>query len=327
VQICYILRHPEPHFYSIERLCHVLANEIQQQADVCTYTLPYASSALGAAANLLCLPKTRDTIYHVIGDAHYAALALPKARTVVTFHDAVLLHRLSGLKRRLLLEYSYRRPMRRARVVTTVSEFAKSELEKMCGDLALAVHVVHNPADPAFVWVEPESHRARPRILQVGTAAHKNVDVVIQALAGMECDLHIVGSPDVRLVQLARELGVRVEWHMRVTDQELVDLYATSTLVTFASSYEGFGLPILEAQAVGRPVIASRCCSLPEVAGDAALFVTPGNAAELRSAIQRLLGEPALVEKLVEKGRQNVTRFSHQRIASEYLALYQSLLN
>lgn len=327
VQVCYILRHPEPHFYSIERLCHVLASEMQRKVDVRTHTLPFASSILGAPANLFRLPKTPGTIYHVIGDVYYTALALPKERTVVTFHDAVLLHRLSGLKRYLLLEYSYRRPLQRAGAVTTVSQFAKSELARACGDLARPVHVVPNPVDPAFDWVEPPPRRARPCVLQVGSAAHKNLDVVIRALAGLNCDLEIVGLPEARFSKLARELSVPIRWHASVTDRELLDLYAAATLVTFASSYEGFGLPILEAQAVGRPVITSRCCSLPEVAGDGALFVEPRNVFELRSAIQRLLGDPALVLELVERGRRNVQRFSRERIVAQYFALYESLLN
>ena len=327
MRICYILRHPEPHFHSMERLCYVLTSEMQRKAEVRTHTLPFASSMLGAPANLFCLPRTPDMIYHVIGDVYYAALALPRERTVVTFHDAVSIHRFSGLKRHLLLEYSYRRPLRRAAAVTTVSEFAKSELENVCGNVERAIRVVHNPADPAFTWVAPKPHSARPVVLQVGSAPNKRVDVLIKALVGIDCQLHVVGRSDETLARLAGQCGVRIVWHSSVADQELPGLYAAATLVTFASSYEGFGLPILEAQAVGRPVITSRCCSLPEVAGDGALFVEPGNVSELRSAILRLLYEPSIAQRLVERGVRNVARFSLERIAAEYLALYESLLN
>ncbi len=327
MQVCYILRHPEAHFHSIERLCHVLTSAMQNQAEVSTYTMPFASSILGAPANLLRLPRLPNTIYHIIGDVYYAALALPLERTVVTYHDAVVLRRLSGLKRRLVLEYSYRKPIEGAGAVTTISQFAKSELEKTCGGLNRQVHVVHNPADPIFTGIASHPAKGRPRILQVGSIPHKKVDIVIKALAGIDCDLHIVGCPERHLSELAAALGVRVEWHTGVEDRELVDLYATATLVTFASAYEGFGLPIIEAQAVGCPVITSTCCSLPEVAGDGALFVEPGNVKALSSAVRRVLGDPALRNCLVERGRRNVERFNVQRIAAEYLAVYQSLLN
>ena len=327
MQVCYILRHPEAHFYSIERLCHVLSGAMREHAEVSTYTMPFSSSVLGAPANLLRLPRRQNTIYHVIGDVHYAALALPRARTVVTYHDAVLLRRLAGLKRHLLLEYSYRKPIECAGAVTTISQFAKSELENACGGLGRPVHVVHNPADPVFAGVESRPAKGRPRILQVGCTRQKNVDVVIEALAGVDCDLHIVGIPERRLTQLAERYGVRAQWHTGVEDRELVELYASATLVTFASAYEGFGLPIIEAQAVGCPVITSTCCSLPEVAGDGALFVEAGSVSELRYAVRRLLDDPGLRSKLIDRGRQNVARFNLRTIAAKYLAIYESLLN
>jgi glycosyltransferase involved in cell wall biosynthesis len=327
MHVCYILRHPETHFYSIERLCHVLAGAMRNQAEVSTYTMPFASSVLGAPANLLRLPRMRNTVYHIIGDVHYAALALPRERTVVTYHDTVLLHRLSGLKRHLVLEYSYRKPMERAGAVTTISRFAKSELEIACGGLGRPVHVVHNPADPVFSGTESRPAKGRPRILQVGSLPHKNADIVIAALAGIDCELHIVGCPEKQLRELASTLRVRVEWHTGVGDRELADLYAGATLVTFASAYEGFGFPIIEAQAVGCPVITSTCCSLPEVAGDGALFVEPGNVIALRSAVRRVLDDSALRSCLIERGRRNVERFNVRTIAAEYVAIYESLLN
>jgi len=117
---------------------------------------------------------------------------------VVTFHDTVSLHRLVGLKRHLVLEYSYRKPIERAGAVTTISQFAKSELDSACGGLDRPVHVVHNPADPVFLSVESKHEKvpritngilnvtvnrkairtgpgtSRPSILQVGSLPHKN---------------------------------------------------------------------------------------------------------------------------------------------------------
>jgi glycosyltransferase involved in cell wall biosynthesis len=327
MQVCYILRHPESFFFSIERLCRVLAGEVQKEATVEYFTMPFSSSMLGAPANLAALPKGKNTIYHIVGDVYYASLGLPRERTVVTYHDAVLLHRFSGLKKRILLEYSYRKPIARAGAVTVVSEFSKTELDKACGGLSRPVQVIHNPVDPIFSESTPINANGRPRVLQVGVTRHKNVDVTIQAMAGLDCELHVVGHPDASLTELAGRNSVPIEWHTGVTEQQLVDLYASATLVAFASSYEGFGLPIIEAQAVGRPVITSRCCSLPEVAGDGALFVEPGNVQELRAAIRQLLDDPDLRDLLVERGRRNVERFSLSRIAAEYLAVYRSLLN
>ncbi len=93
--------------------------------------------------------------------------------------------------------------------------------------------------------------------------------------------------------------------HLQSEDRELVDLYAAATLVTFASAYEGFGLPVIEAQAVGCPVITSTCCSLPEVAGDGALFVEPGDvsALRLRRSVD-VLGRARASERLPDRAGQ-----------------------
>jgi glycosyltransferase involved in cell wall biosynthesis len=327
MQICYILRHPETFFFSIERLCHVLAGEIRKTATVQYFTMPFSSSVLGAPANLTRLPRSKDTVYHIIGDVYYASLGLPKERTVITYHDAVLLHRLSGWKRRILLEYSYRKPVQRAGAITTVSHFSKAELENVCGGFSRPVHVIHNPVDPIFFRAIRNVPRGKPRILQVGTAPNKNVDVTIRALAGLESELHVVGRPEPHLVELARKERVSVQWHTGIDERKLVDLYASATLVTFASGYEGFGLPIIEAHAVGCPVITSTCCSLPEVAGDGALFVKPGDVDDLRAALVRMLGDSELRASLVERGRRNVERFGLARIAAQYRGVYESLCN
>jgi glycosyltransferase involved in cell wall biosynthesis len=96
-------------------------------------------------------------------------------------------------------------------------------------------------------------------------------------------------------------------------------------MVVFASLYEGFGLPILEAQAVGRPVITSNFGAMREAAGDGALFVDPYSVQEIRAAILRIKNEPALREELVRKGRENVERFRADAIALKYAEIYRAV--
>jgi glycosyltransferase involved in cell wall biosynthesis len=121
-----------------------------------------------------------------------------------------------------------------------------------------------------------------------------------------------VGNPE------ARELG-------RLTDEELVAAYQRCDMVVFASLYEGFGLPILEAQATGRPVITSNFGAMREAAGDGALLVDPYSVDEIRAAILRIKNEPALREELVRKGRENVERFRAPVVAARYAELYRQI--
>lgn len=96
-------------------------------------------------------------------------------------------------------------------------------------------------------------------------------------------------------------------------------------MVVFASLYEGFGLPILEAQAMGRPVITSNFGAMKEAAGEGALFVDPYSVESIRAAILRIKNEPRLREELVRKGLENVERFRPVAIAERYAEIYRAL--
>jgi glycosyltransferase involved in cell wall biosynthesis len=96
-------------------------------------------------------------------------------------------------------------------------------------------------------------------------------------------------------------------------------------MVVFASLYEGFGLPILEAQAIGRPVITSNFGAMREAAGDGALLVDPYSVDEIRAAILRIKNEPAVREELVRKGRGNAEKFRAGLVAACYAELYRGL--
>jgi glycosyltransferase involved in cell wall biosynthesis len=96
-------------------------------------------------------------------------------------------------------------------------------------------------------------------------------------------------------------------------------------IIALASSYEGFGMPILEGQAVGRPVITSNILSMPEVAGNAACLVDPYDPSSIRQGILKIIQDAAYRDELVRKGFANVKRFDPQVIALQYLDLYKKV--
>jgi glycosyltransferase involved in cell wall biosynthesis len=93
----------------------------------------------------------------------------------------------------------------------------------------------------------------------------------------------------------------------------------------FASLYEGFGLPILEANAVGRPVITSKLYSMPEVGGNAACYVDPYDSADIRAAVSKLIEDSQYRDQLVVNGFRNVERFRPEVVATQYANLYRKL--
>ena len=364
--------------------------------------------------------QTAD-VHHIVGDSHYLAFGLPPEKTVLTIHDCGALNRLSGWKRALLKYVWFTGPMRRAAVVTTISQASKDELRKWVGPLADKVVVVPDCVFGEFAYDPKPFNEECPVVLQVGTKWNKNVERVMETVVGTGCRLEIVGTLrrdqetkrlrdeeqeqsgvrgqgtgggsmqkatqgnfshsrpqgdsvrrsrgqidagtkgfshgltqiDTDGVRTAAPTGLRGECsrrgtpgdrnsppegkateqlgHSRVhelgrlTDRELVEAYRRCDMVVFASLYEGFGLPILEAQAMGRPVITSNFGAMREAAGEGALLVDPYSVEAIREAVLRITREPALREDLIAKGRENAERFRAEAVAARYAELYRRL--
>ena len=108
-----------------------------------------------------------------------------------------------------------------------------------------------------------------------------------------------------------------------VDDAKLASLYADALFLVMPSLYEGFGLPIVEANSFGVPVLTSNCSSMPEVAGEAAILVDPLDELSISSGLTKLLNNGEFRGKLTEKVRQNSKRFSWQKAAEETLMVFE----
>jgi glycosyltransferase involved in cell wall biosynthesis len=176
----------------------------------------------------------------------------------------------------------------------------------------------------------------RPLVLSLSAKRpHKNLPRLLRAVAGLAPDrrpsLVVPGYPtphERELRQLAAELGIgdRVRLPGWLPAEDLEGLYAAATCVVFASLYEGFGLPVLEAMARGVPVACSDRSSLPEVAGDAALLFDPEDIEAIRVSVERLLRDRELRARLSEAGRQRATTFTWRRTAELTAASYERAL-
>ncbi len=326
LEVVLLIRPRNERAYSIEAVFDTVATHMPQDVRARVVVSPHPSKGLLPRLRGMwhAARATRDAdVVHMTGDAHYLVFLLPRRRTVLTVHDCEFLERARGLKRFLLWLIWLRLPAWRVAAITAVSQESRAQLLRWLRIDPKRVTVIDNPLSKTLSRYERPFDSNRPRLLMIGTAPHKNIDRVAQALSGMTVVLEVIGRlPEDRLARL-RACGLEVETHHDLTDAELAESYARADILMFPSLTEGFGLPILEAQAVGRPVITSDRAPMRDVAGEAALLVDPEDAGAIRAAVERLIDQPDLRTRLVEAGFDNVTRFAPAATAESYAMLYR----
>jgi glycosyltransferase involved in cell wall biosynthesis len=217
-----------------------------------------------------------------------------------------------------------------------ISEFTKSRLWAIGRVDPGKVKVIPNCVSSEFVampkpWpASTQGHgqltQGKVRVLLVGTTDNKNLTRVVEACSGLGVLLCILGRPtEAQRTQLAA-LGVQHEIHHGLSTQEVVALYQSCDLVCFVSTYEGFGMPILEAQAIGRPVLTSDLSPMREVAGEGALKVDPLVVSAIRDGLRRILNDNNLRSALIGLGFENVKKFSAETVAMQYAEIYREVL-
>lgn len=243
---------------------------------------------------------------------------LVKRRQAVTFFDATPF-RFSSTYRKAFVVYYFVALFllsRTVRRVATISDFSRSELADVlridpsritvvpCASSAIASA---EPVEPDLPGIGDDAY------LVVGTfARHKNLLEPVRAIAASGRTVVVVGAAADDKVYARAETGFGdgVIVAPRLSDPELAWLYRRAKALVFPSLYEGFGLPVLEAQIVGCPVIASDAASIPEVGGDAALYFDPHSVENLLAVVENFENTPGLREELISRGFKNVFRYS-----------------
>jgi glycosyltransferase involved in cell wall biosynthesis len=232
--------------------------------------------------------------------------------------------------------------------IIAVSQNTKEDIIRLLGVPENKITVIYEAANPIYRPVEDEGELRRVRkkyhiagdfILFVSTIEpRKNLPTLLRAFRQLLDDY----KPEVRLVVAGRrgwlfeevfslieelKLSEDVLFLGRVPLEDLPPLYTAARLCAYPSTYEGFGLPPLEAMACGTPVVTSNVSSLPEVVADAALLVAPDDVPGLTVALWRGLTDESQRAELVEKGFRRTKCFSWEKAARQTLAVYQSLVS
>lgn len=318
-----VFRDPSRGLTSVEELYRNLEVEWNGQWEIHHY---YYDDKKSWLQNTRFIMQLQPDIVHITSDVYCILPLLGRTRKIMTIHDIGRYNELKGIRKSAYMWIYSRLPLIFADKVIVVSDFTKNEvLGKVRFGASKKTIRIHNPVPRLFKPATKKQHD-KPVLLQVGTLHNKNVERVIEALDGVHCKLKIIGRLTPQQVTLLTKHHIDFENVYGISYQEVYNYYVASDIVLFLSLNEGFGMPIIEANAVGRPVISASNTSLPEVAGKAALFVKDETSvSEIREKILMLINNTTLQTELVNAGFENIERFKLEDIAKQYLEVYQSV--
>jgi glycosyltransferase involved in cell wall biosynthesis len=286
----------------------------------------------------------RIDVLHV----QYTAPPFCPAPVVATIHDLAFEHMPETFTRRgsMQLKLTVRRTAQRAARIATVSEYSRQDLLRTYRLSPEKVAVTYNGIESHFTPHSVSSNEAdeirrrfgisRDFLLAVGSLQpRKNLVRLIRAYAKLRAE-HSGFAP--QLVIVGRKLWLadgifaevrRQRWAEDViltgyaADADLASLYRAATAFVYPSLFEGFGLPPVEAMACGTPVVTSNVSSLPEIVGNAALLIDPGDEEALAAALLRIVNDQPLRAKLREQGIVQAGKFTWRAAAEKTLQLYR----
>jgi alpha-1,3-rhamnosyl/mannosyltransferase len=314
--------------------------------------LPVSYGPFSPAGQLLlpaALRRSRADIYHAPN--YLGLLTRPGLRTIVTVHDlmAYLFPKRCPQAKAVrffpLFAFALRRSLVNADAIIAVSQRTADDVGRNFPMVSRKVAVIHSALNPIFTRTRSPHDLSEvlarfgvkgKLILYVGRRdPNKNVVPLIRSVAllrqqGLDVELLLAGKKDERYPepeQTARELGLN-EFFKAPGFVELPDLqalYQAASVMAFPSSYEGFGSPPLEAMASGTPVVCSDRASIPEVVGDAAVFIDPEDPASIAGGIRQVLIDDRLRARLIERGRARAQLFSWDAAAERVVGIYRRL--
>jgi glycosyltransferase involved in cell wall biosynthesis len=315
--------------FSVESYFKQIRENLPPNVEAISLDMPFESNGLWRrVANAIYCMLHQGDVNHITGDIHYVGIFLSRKKTILTVLDCGMLHQTSGLKHKILKWFWFTAPVRCATHVTAISTATKEDVLHFVPCNPEKISIVYVSIQDRFQPFPKTFNQIQPRILHVGTAPNKNLDRLIPALKDIHCKLVIVGKVTDSLKALIQENHINAECiERRLSDQEILEQYQQCDILSLVSTLEGFGMPIVEANAVGRVVITSNTTSMPEIANDAAVLVDPFDVANIREGFLKIIQHPILREELINNGLKNHLRFQPKQLAEQYAAIYENVLN
>ncbi len=325
IKVKFFQRKPIPNFhFSVENIFEDLRRHLPDSINSELHVVRYFSK--GVVNRLLIVFEVffaQGQINHFTGDILFAGILTKKKKNIQTILDLYFIHNSTGLKRKILKLIWLDLPIRRARYVTCISHATKEDILQLTNYNANRIFVIPIAVGSVFKYEDRNYNYNRPTLLQIGSAPNKNVERIIEAVAGLNVQLIILGKHEEKYEKMLIKYNIDYKYISNLNSEEMKNLYQVVDILVFPSLFEGFGMPIIEAQAMGTPVLTSNLSSMPEVAGDGALLVNPYSVNDIKDGIVKLIEDSAYRNKLIENGFRNCQKFNSKEIANQYYELYK----
>ncbi|WP_434462718.1 glycosyltransferase family 4 protein [Serratia plymuthica] len=256
---------------------------------------------------------------------------------IVTHHDVTYKRYPESFSKKFRLFYGFLIPMmlRHSKRLLTVSEFSKKEINNVYGYPIDKIEIIYNAVSDEFKRTV-RSDENKPYFLAVSSPNfHKNFHGMLKAFELLgdkyNISLKIIGKTATSFSKQDFSSLInkteKIEFMGRVDDKDMIKLYQNALAFVFPSFYEGFGIPPLEAQSCGCPVISSNMASMPEVLRDSALYFDPYNEKDIASAMEKIILDEKLRSELISRGDANIKRFSWSDSALKISQIVDEILS
>ena len=312
-----VFRKKRNHQHSIENIYNDIFHFLNKNTNLKTSSIELKGYLL-FFIDIIRLNFLKEKVFFFTGDCNYLIPFLFGKRIILVVHDTGhFAITLKGIKKYLYGLFWFRLPLKRVEKIICVSENTKENLQRSF-KINKPVFVIENPVSESFFEISNKITKPPLKILQVGTGAHKNIETLCKAITGLKLELIVIGELNQSQINALESNSINFKNYFNLPFEDLLYQYERADIISVISLGEGFGLPIIEAQAARRALIVSNVSPLKEIAGNIQTKVDPRNVEEIREMVINLIRDNEFRQEQIKQGFKNSKKYSLKRISFKY---------